>query len=131
MKKIALPVTGDNRIDDHFGHCEMYSVYTVNEQNGIESVDTLPSVQGCGCKSNIASVLAAKGVTIMLAGGIGNGAINVLNSQGIDVVRGCSGNATDAVKLYLAGMLTDSGESCHTHEQHHGQGHSGGHVCSH
>lgn len=131
MKKIALPVTRDNRIDDHFGHCEMYGIYTINEENGIASVDTLPSQAGCGCKSNIASVLAAKGVTLMIAGGIGNGAINVLNSQGIEVIRGCSGNATEAVRLYLAGKITDSGESCHTHEQHHGEGHSDGHECAH
>ena len=32
------------------------------------------------------------GVSLMLAGNMGSGAVNVLNSQGIDVVRGCSGN---------------------------------------
>lgn len=46
MKKIALPVTRDNRIDDHFGHCEMYSIYTINEQNGIAAVDTITSAGG-------------------------------------------------------------------------------------
>ena len=75
--------------------------------------------------------MAARGVTLMIAGGIGNGAINVLNNQGIEVIRGCSGNATEAVRLYLSGKITDSGESCHAHEQHHGEGHSEGHECSH
>ena len=38
----------------------------------------------------------------MLAGGIGGGAINVLNNSGIEVIRGCSGDATEVVKtLYL------------------------------
>jgi predicted Fe-Mo cluster-binding NifX family protein len=123
MKKIALPVTRDNRIDDHFGHCEMYSIYTINEQNGIAAVDTITSAGGCGCKSDIAGVLAAKGVTLMIAGGIGNGAINVLNAQGIDVIRGCSGNATEAVRMFLAGEVADSGESCRAHEHQHGDGH--------
>lgn len=127
MKKIALPVTAGNQIDDHFGHCEMYSIYSVSESGRILGIDTIPSAQGCGCKSNIATTLAAKGVTIMLAGGIGNGAIQVLNSQGIDVVRGCSGNAAEAVRYYMAGQLADSGESCHQHEHHHGHGHE----CSH
>jgi len=121
--KIAIPVTRENRIDDHFGHCEFYGVYTISEKNEIVDVQTIKSEQGCGCKSNIAGVLANQGVTIMLAGGIGGGAINVLNQWGIDVVRGCSGNAAEIVKEYVSGNLTDSGESCHQHEQHQGEGH--------
>lgn len=121
--KIAIPVTRENRVDDHFGHCEFYGVYTISEKNEIVDVQTIKSEQGCGCKSNIAGVLANQGVTIMLAGGIGVGAINVLNQWGIDVVRGCSGNAAEIVKEYVSGNLTDSGESCHQHEQHQGEGH--------
>ena len=121
--KIAMPVTRENRVDDHFGHCEFYGVYTISEKNEIVDVQTIKSEQGCGCKSNIAGVLANQGVTIMLAGGIGGGAINVLNQWGIDVVRGCSGNAAEIVKEYVSGNLTDSGESCHQHEQHQGEGH--------
>ena len=124
--KIALPVTGSNQIDDHFGHCESYSVYTVNEKKEITDVQKVPSPQGCGCKSNIASVLASQCVTVMLAGGIGAGAINVLNYAGIEVVRGCSGNAEEVIKMYLAGKISDSGESC---AHHHGEG--DGHVCNH
>jgi predicted Fe-Mo cluster-binding NifX family protein len=124
--KIAVPVTSSNQIDDHFGHCEFYGVYTISEKNEIVDVQTIKSVQGCGCKSNIAGVLTSQGVTIMLAGGIGEGAINVLGSCGIKVIRGCSGNASDIVKLYLDGKINDSGESCAQHEQHKGEG---GHVC--
>jgi predicted Fe-Mo cluster-binding NifX family protein len=127
--KIAVPVTRNNQIDDHFGHCEFYNVFTISEKNEITDVQTLKSEQGCGCKSNIATVLFQNGVTIMLAGGIGGGAINVLNSVGIDVIRGCSGNAADIVKQYIAGLVIDSGESCKIHQEHHGQGHE--HVCNH
>ncbi|HNX78584.1 MAG TPA: NifB/NifX family molybdenum-iron cluster-binding protein [Prolixibacteraceae bacterium] len=127
MKKIALPVTFNNQIDNHFGHCDMYSVYTVSDSNEIVNIQTINSEQGCGCKSNISSVLAAQGVTLMLAGGIGNGAINVLNAHGIEVLRGCTGNATEAVKQFLVGQLSDSGESCQQHEHHH----SHDHTCNH
>jgi predicted Fe-Mo cluster-binding NifX family protein len=129
--KIAVPVTKNNQIDDHFGHCEFYNVFTISENNEIQDVQTLKSEQGCGCKSNIASTLSQNGVTIMLAGGIGSGAINVLNNSGIEVVRGCSGNATELVKQFIAGLVVDSGESCKTHEQHHGEGHEHEHVCNH
>ena len=125
--KIAVPVTSTNQVDEHFGHCEFYSIYTVSEKNEITKIETIPSVQGCGCKSNIAGVLAADGVTIMLAGGIGGGAINVLYNSGIEVIRGCSGDAQEVVKSFISGELTNSGESCHQHAAHQGEGHQ----CSH
>jgi predicted Fe-Mo cluster-binding NifX family protein len=125
--KIAVPVTLDNQIDSHFGHCESYGVFSISEKNDIVEIKSVESPQGCGCKSDIASILASDGVTIMLAGGIGAGAINVLNNSGIEVIRGCSGNATEVVKLYLSGSVEDSGSSCHQHETHH----QDGHQCSH
>jgi predicted Fe-Mo cluster-binding NifX family protein len=125
--KIAVPVTRENEIDSHFGHCESYNVFTISDKNEISETKSVESPQGCSCKSDIASVLASDGVTIMLAGGIGGGAINVLNNSGIEVIRGCSGNATEVVKLFLSGSIEDSGSSCHQHEAHQENGHS----CSH
>jgi predicted Fe-Mo cluster-binding NifX family protein len=122
--KIAIPVTLDNHIDDHFGHCEFYSVYTISDNKQITNTETIRSTQGCGCKSDIASKLSDSGVRLMLAGGIGNGAINVLNSHGIDVIRGCSGNATEALVQYLEGKIQDSGASCNQHMHQHGDGHT-------
>ncbi len=127
--KIAVPITRDNQIDGHFGHCESYGVYTISEKKEITEFRHVPSPNGCGCKSDIASVLAADGVSTMLAGGIGGGAINVLNSNGIEVIRGCSGDATEVVKAYIKGLVEDSGSSCHQHESHHGHEH--GHQCNH
>jgi predicted Fe-Mo cluster-binding NifX family protein len=118
MIKIAIPVTNDNRIDDHFGHCEFYGVYTISDNKEVTDIQTIKSQQGCGCKSNIAAVLSNQGVKVMLAGGIGAGAINVLNHWGISVIRGCSGNADEIVKDYILGKLEDSGTSC---LHHHGE----------
>lgn len=127
MKKIALPINKSNQIDEHFGHCEFYGVYTISDENTIVNTEVLKSEQGCGCKSNIASVLAQHGVSVMLAGGIGNGAINVLNHHGITVVRGCSGDAETNVTEFIKGNITDSGSSCSSHGHHHGDGHSCNH----
>jgi predicted Fe-Mo cluster-binding NifX family protein len=120
--KIAVP-TRNNEVDSHFGHCESYTIYDINENKEMTGSESLPSPQGCGCKSNIASVLQEKGVTIMLAGNMGRGALNVLNNHGIDVCRGCSGDTEQLVKLFLTGKISDSGEQCHAHEE--------GHVCNH
>ena len=113
--KIAIP-TRNNAVDDHFGHCESYTVFAISANNEIENTEVLPSPQGCGCKSNIASVLQNLGVTVMLAGNMGNGAFNVLNSHGIMVYRGCSGNTEQLVKQFISGQITDSGQLCRAHE---------------
>ena len=125
--KIAVPVTSEREIDGHFGHCESYGIYTISESNEITEIQTIKSPEGCGCKSDIASVLASDGVTVMLAGGIGGGAINVLNNSGIEVIRGCSGKSDDVVKLYIKGLVKDSGNNCHQHGSHI----QSGNQCSH
>ncbi|MCX6232037.1 MAG: NifB/NifX family molybdenum-iron cluster-binding protein [Bacteroidetes bacterium] len=99
--KIAIPTRG-NLVDGHFGHCEMYSVFTINDNKIIET-EILPSLVGCGCKSNIASVLYEKGVSIMLAGNMGEGAMNVLNMHNIEVIRGCSGDVNAVAEAYING----------------------------
>lgn len=123
--KIAVPVTDTDQIDDHFGHCQFYNIFSISNKNQIEIIETLPSEQGCGCKSGIAEVLAAHGVTILLAGSIGKGAINVLNNSGIQVIRGCSGSVNQNVEQYLKGSISDSGLTCRQHES------DAEHLCSH
>jgi len=126
--KIAVPVTADNQLDNHFGHCEFFKIYSIKSEGEIECVKKITPGNGCGCKSGIAGVLAGEGVTVMLAGGIGSGAVNTLAAAGIKVVRGCSGNPDNLIKLYIEGKITDSGESCAEHEHHH---HGGDGNCHH
>ena len=112
--KIAVP-TRDGHIDDHFGHCAYYTIFEV--ANGkILSTSRLDSPEGCGCKSNIASVMEDMGIKLMLAGNMGNGALNKLQSHNIRVIRGCKGDIEAVVKGYLLGFIMDSGESCDHHD---------------
>jgi len=121
--KIAVPTTQANTVDEHFGHCEFYTLFTISDQKAILNTEILPSPAGCGCKSNIASELKEKGVSVLLAGNMGNGAVNVISSQGILVVRGCVGEINKVVTNYLVGKIDDSGETCSHHEE--------GHECNH
>lgn len=122
--KIAIPSRG-NRVDDHFGHCEYYTLYDVNEENVITGREVLESPQGCGCKSNIVTTLSAKGVSVMLAGNMGEGAYNLISNYGIKVIRGCSGDTDRLVNEYLTGAVNDTDRLC----SHHGHGE--GHTCGH
>ncbi len=119
--KIAAP-SRNGQIDEHFGHCKEYLVFTVDGKKLVDE-GTLPSPEGCGCKSNIASVLAAKGITHMVAGNMGAGAVRVLGSHGITVIRGAAGDTKAAVQAYVNGEFADSGVGC--------AGHGDDHECSH
>lgn len=121
--KIAVPIKDNHQIDSHFGHCSFYQIFTINDLNQILFVETTDAPITCGCKSNMAEVLQKKGVTVMLAGGIGNGAINKLAEHDIKVIRNCEGSSTDNVQRYLAGELEDGGKTCASHEE--------GHECNH
>ena len=114
MMKVAVP-TRDERVDDHFGHCDHYTIFTI-EDNKVVARETMASPQGCGCKSGIAADLQELGVVMMLAGNMGEGAKNKLNAHNINVIRGCSGNVDELVNLYLEGKIVDSGLGCTEHE---------------
>lgn len=122
--KIAVPTKKDNQIDNHFGHCEFYTIFVISENQEIMAETILESPKGCGCKSNIASDLSELGVKIMLAGGIGDGAVNKLASQNIQVIRNCKGNVHQLVENYLVGNIQDGGMNCTSHS------HDEGHVCN-
>jgi predicted Fe-Mo cluster-binding NifX family protein len=114
--KIAVP-TRDGRVDDHFGHCAYYTIFEVIDSQ-VVNVSKMASPEGCGCKSGIAPVLRQMGVTLMLAGNMGQGARNVLEAQRIEVIRGCSGDVEELVKSYLAGNVSDNGQACDHHDCH-------------
>lgn len=114
--KIAVP-TRDGHIDDHFGHCAYYTIFEIAD-NKVVATSRLDSPEGCGCKSNIASVMEEMGIEVMLAGNMGEGAKNKLENHNIRVIRGCKGDIEAVVQGFLLGFVMDSGEGCNHHECH-------------
>ena len=113
--KIALPARA-GQVDEHFGHCECFTIFSVDTNNKIISEETVTPPEGCGCKSNIIPVLAEMDVTIMLAGNMGDGAVKKLVENGIEVIRGCSGAIREVAESWLAGQVDDSGAGCASHD---------------
>ena len=54
-------------------------------------------------------------VNVMLAGNMGQGAVNKLNAAGISVIRGCSGTVKQVIEDYTAGKLADAPVICTDH----------------
>ncbi len=86
-----------------------------DDKNTIVSQEVLTPPPGCGCKSDIVPQLARLGDSVMLAGNMGGGAVNVLANHGIQVIRGCSGSVREVAQAWLAGRVDDSGASCQSH----------------
>jgi len=120
--KIAVPSTTDHYVNDHFGHCELFVIFSIGEDKRIESTEEFVPPAGCGCKSNLAGMLKEKGIRVVIAGNMGDGAFAALTNHGIKVYRGHSGDVRKAVETFLEGNVTDSGTGCHQHR--HGEKHS-------
>lgn len=122
MMKVAVPSRGD-MVDEHFGHCESFTVFTVNGNNDITEEVRLTPPPACGCKSNLISTLVDMGVSVLVAGGMGQGAVTYLNENGIKVVRGAAGPVHGAVRAWLDGRMQDNHEVCQAHGEDGCPGH--------
>ena len=129
---IAVPTREGDMVDEHFGHCEYFTIFKVDEETKtIISKEKLDSPEGCGCKSNIIHTFLEKEIDVMLAGGIGGGAVAMLESRGIGVFNGCGGKTDEAVLRFLNGEVCGQGVCCN-HEgcgEHHHEG-CGHHNCN-
>ena len=120
VKKIAIAAEGHS-VCEHFGHCEGFNIYTT--QNGaIIAQDFLANP---GHKPGLLpNLLNDQGVHVVIAGGMGAGAIDIFNEKGIDVITGARGMVDQTIATYLDGKLLSTGSVCHDH-QHAGD--CGGH----
>ncbi len=135
--KIAVP-TMNGKVNPHFGQTSEFTVFTVDDQSGeilaessFESTPHSGQSQGQGhgmgmgpgggggggCHSRAFNLLTEAGVDVLIAGGMGAGAVNALQRCGIKACRGAKGNARKAVEAYAQGLLTDSGEVCQDHHK--------------
>ena len=73
--KVAIP-THSGKVDDHFGHCEYFMVFTTNDKKEIIHEEIISSPDGCGCRSDVVEKLSQIGVKVMLAGNIGGVHVN-------------------------------------------------------
>lgn len=116
--KIAVAAAGTT-VSDHFGHCEDFLLFDIADGviTGEERVPNPGHRPGF-----LPNFLADRGVTVIIAGGMGAGATDVFNQRSVDVIVGVQGDARTAVEAYLRGELKSTGAICHEH-QHAGECH--------
>jgi len=84
-KKIAIPVDENGILDSHFGHCKFFALLDIKDNTIVseEMVNPPPHEPGV-----LPKWLAGKGVTDVLAGGMGHKAIKVFNYNDVNVFVG-------------------------------------------
>lgn len=116
MLKIAIACEGEV-VTEHFGHCLNFNLFETEEQKIVKQT----SVANPGHRPGFLPLfLKELGVDVIIAGGMGAGAIDIFNQNGIEVIVGAAGNAEENVKAYLSGNLKTTGSVCHQH-MHHGE----------
>jgi predicted Fe-Mo cluster-binding NifX family protein len=104
---IAIAKDGSS-VSGHFGHCEGFALYTVD--NGV--VTFAGDVLNSEGHSTAASLLASKGVTHVLSGGMGQRARDILQEQGIESILGVHGQIESVAKEFFAGTISSSAPLC-------------------
>ncbi len=123
--KIAVTYQNET-VFQHFGHCEQFKIYTIdnNEIVSSEVVSAIGSGHGA-----LAGFLKNLGADALICGGIGGGARVALAEAGIELYPGVQGFADTAVKNLLRGTLLYNPDTVCSHH-HHEDGHDcGSHNC--
>ncbi|MFH5834956.1 NifB/NifX family molybdenum-iron cluster-binding protein [Proteiniclasticum sp. C24MP] len=126
--RIAVAKTGE-LISEHFGHSEGFDVFEVKDREVLstEFISSPEHTHGA-----MPGFLGQQNIDILIAGGLGQGAVTKLSERGIKVISGIKGQPMEAVKKYMKGELSSSGVPCSGHENHHhdlNHDHHGGGGC--
>jgi predicted Fe-Mo cluster-binding NifX family protein len=83
-KRIAIP-TSEGKLDGHFGHCKQFAMVDIENQSisEITYLDAPPHQPGL-----LPRWLAERGATDVIAGGMGQRAIQLFNDRGVNVFVG-------------------------------------------
>ncbi len=107
---IAIPMV-QGQLSMHFGHCEKFRLFTVDDDKNIVSFeDKTPPPHEPGV---LPRWLAEKKANVILAGGMGMKAQQLFAHNGIQVVIGApSGDPEDVVKAWLQDSLMTGENPC-------------------
>lgn len=117
--KITIASEG-KRVSGHFGHCEGFTVYEVEEGKILNE----SFVQNPGHRPGFLPVfLRDLGANVIISGGMGETAQELFKENGIEVVVGASGLCSDLVEQFINGELKSTGSICREHQHEGNCGH--------
>lgn len=107
--KIAMPIYG-GKLSQHFGHSEQFSLFEIEDQSIQSREDVTPPPHEPGL---LPRWLKERGVTVVIAGGMGQRAQLIFEQAGIQVICGAPSETPDiVVDGYLQGNLETGDNTC-------------------
>lgn len=106
--KIAV-ATENNQASAHFGHCEGFTVYEVNEGKIVNKSFTANPGHRPGF---LPVFLKELDIDVVIAGGMGASAQQIFNENEIEVVVGAEGASDDLVEKFIKGELKSTDSFC-------------------
>ena len=109
--RYAIPVSG-GIVSPHFGHCEQFALFDVDEQT--EKILKKELVQSPGHQPGLLPEwLAEQGVGCVIAGGMGSRAQDLFQQNRIGVIVGSMESDPEKALLnYLSGSLATEDNIC-------------------
>ena len=106
---IAIP-THDNKLAEHFGHCENFSFYVIENNSILKEYFLAPPKHEPGI---LPVWLKENKVNLVIAGGMGDGAQNLLKKDDIKFILGVEAKSPKTVIAdYLKGNLNSGTNLC-------------------
>lgn len=109
--KIAMPLI-DNKLSSHFGHCEQFLIAEVDKKAktviGKEFLTPPPHEPGI-----LPAWLAKLHINYLIAGGIGQRAVQILAENNIQVIMGVGPQESEVlIEAFLNDSLQSGGNIC-------------------
>lgn len=106
--KIAIACDGTN-VSPHFGRCEKYLMAEVNGAD----IKLLDWLENPGHEpGTLPRLMAEQNVNVVLAGGAGPRAQQLLSASGIDLITGVTGDSLLALQAFAQGTLETGDSAC-------------------
>jgi len=109
--RIAVPLAR-GKLSLHFGHCDQFAIFDIDDETSkvINRNDAAPPAHTPGV---LPKWLHENNVSVIIAGGMGRRAQQLLGQNNIKVVIGASGQSPeDLVSAYLANTLETGDNIC-------------------
>jgi len=131
--KICFPVSANKGLDspvyNHFGSAPMFLLVDAEQRSVAEAVNRDSHHRHGACRP--LRVLGSQDIDAIVVGGIGAGALSVLNQAGYKVYQAGAGTVAENLDLFLKRELAEltPAQSCTGHHRHQcGSHHDGADI---
>jgi predicted Fe-Mo cluster-binding NifX family protein len=111
LKRVAIPLES-GVLCSHFGHCRQFAIIDAESNSIINEVRVTPPPHEPGL---LPAWLSEKGVTDVIAGGMGQRAISLFNQQKINVYVGAPSKSPAELVSDLLNDKLEAGSNCCDH----------------